>query len=45
MQLGFGAEVWVGRKMIKSQTRSLVRKLGASSRAQAVAEAGGLELI
>jgi DNA-binding CsgD family transcriptional regulator len=40
-----GAQLYVSVNTIKSQTRSIFRKLGASSREQAVARARELELI
>jgi LuxR family maltose regulon positive regulatory protein len=44
-QREIGAELYVSLNTIKSHTRSIFRKLGASSREQAVARARELELI
>jgi LuxR family maltose regulon positive regulatory protein len=44
-QREIGAELYVSFNTIKSHTRSIFRKLGASSREQAVARARELELI
>ena len=44
-QREIGAEVYLSLNTIKSHTRSIFRKLGASSRGQAVARARELELI
>ena len=44
-QREIGAELYVSLNTIKSHTRSIFRKLGASSREQAVARARQLELI
>jgi LuxR family maltose regulon positive regulatory protein len=44
-QREIGAELYVSVNTIKSHTRSIFRKLGASSREQAVARARELELI
>ena len=44
-QREIGAELYVSLNTIKSHTRSIFRKLGASSREQAVARARELELL
>jgi LuxR family maltose regulon positive regulatory protein len=44
-QREIGAELYLSLNTIKSHTRSIFRKLGASSREQAVARARELELI
>jgi LuxR family maltose regulon positive regulatory protein len=44
-QREIGAELYLSLNTIKSHTRSIFRKLGASSREQAVARARALELI
>ena len=44
-QREIGAELYLSLNMIKSHTRSIFRKLGASSREQAVARARELVLI
>ena len=44
-QREIGAELYLSLNTVKSHTRSIFRKLGASSREQAVARARELELI
>jgi len=44
-QREIGAELYLSLNTIKSHTRSIFRKLGASSREQCVARARELELI
>jgi LuxR family maltose regulon positive regulatory protein len=44
-QREIGRELYLSLKTIKSHTRSIFRKLGASSREEAVARARELELI
>jgi LuxR family maltose regulon positive regulatory protein len=44
-QREIGAELYLSLNTIKSHTRSIFRKLGASSRDEAVAQARDLELI